>query len=373
VDRITGPDVDADLFGAGKDGFKDPDIGIDAATTVNADWLNGVQEEILGVIEGNNATPDSADSGQLYKSLLSMFASSAVVNRQARTLDASFAGTVHGIGRKTGRLVAVGGTPAEVQTSPDGVTWTHQTHSGFAGGGAFFSDVAWNGTVLVIVGSSAEIQTSPDGVTWTHRSAAGAYAGVFYGVAWNGTKFCAVGSAGEIQTSPDGITWTHAASVGGLGSIFHDIVWADALSLWVAVGDSDVIQTSPDGATWTQLTGTFGSPNTWSGVAWSGSVLCIVGSDGAVPLIKTSVDGVTLTTRTPATSLGTGLTGITWGSELFVAVGSGGDVQCSAGGIVWSTLAITNTSTNYASIFFGHRSFLIGGASGSLMQSLLLA
>lgn len=68
MERITGPTVDEDLHGAGKDGFTEGDPGLVAPTIVSADWLNGVQEEILNVIEGAGLTPSSS-SNQMFDAL----------------------------------------------------------------------------------------------------------------------------------------------------------------------------------------------------------------------------------------------------------------------------------------------------------------
>lgn len=66
MDRINHSSADADLFGVGKDGFTegDPINGVEA-TVVTSDFVNGVQEEIAGVIEGAGLTPDGADFTQL--------------------------------------------------------------------------------------------------------------------------------------------------------------------------------------------------------------------------------------------------------------------------------------------------------------------
>lgn len=70
MDRIAGSTVAEDLFGAGKDGFKDGNkaLGI-LATIVNAAFMNGVQEEMLAVIEALGIVPSSADNAQLWKAL----------------------------------------------------------------------------------------------------------------------------------------------------------------------------------------------------------------------------------------------------------------------------------------------------------------
>jgi hypothetical protein len=67
--RIDDPTADADLFGSGKDGFTEGDPGLVAPTQVRAAWLNGIQEEVVGVIEDAGLTPDAGDLGQLLTAL----------------------------------------------------------------------------------------------------------------------------------------------------------------------------------------------------------------------------------------------------------------------------------------------------------------
>lgn len=57
-------------FGVGKDGFKDGDLaGGVSATNLNAAWCNGVQEELLSVIEQVGITPSDASLNQLAQAV----------------------------------------------------------------------------------------------------------------------------------------------------------------------------------------------------------------------------------------------------------------------------------------------------------------
>jgi hypothetical protein len=73
MERINGSSVAVDLYGAGKDGFKDGNkaLGI-LATIVNAEFLNGIQEELLSVIEGVVLVPTSADNTLLRQAIIKM-------------------------------------------------------------------------------------------------------------------------------------------------------------------------------------------------------------------------------------------------------------------------------------------------------------
>lgn len=59
------------LFGAGKDGFRNSNLGLGiAATDFNADWPNGVQEEIMAVIEAAGLVASGGDLTQLKQAIL---------------------------------------------------------------------------------------------------------------------------------------------------------------------------------------------------------------------------------------------------------------------------------------------------------------
>lgn len=65
MDRIDDPSKQADKFGVGKAGFTNGDPGLVDPTAVPAEWLDGVQEEIIRAIEAGGLTPDAGDLGQL--------------------------------------------------------------------------------------------------------------------------------------------------------------------------------------------------------------------------------------------------------------------------------------------------------------------
>jgi len=74
-------------FGVGKDGFKDGDLanGI-TATNLNADWCNGLQEEVISVIEQAGLTPSNATLNQLMTAI-------ATLQRQQTNTAYTTAGT----------------------------------------------------------------------------------------------------------------------------------------------------------------------------------------------------------------------------------------------------------------------------------------
>lgn len=71
MDRINHPSAEADKFGAGKDGFTDGTPADESSgTVVNEDFLDGVQEELVGIIEAAGDTPSNGDYTQLVQALL---------------------------------------------------------------------------------------------------------------------------------------------------------------------------------------------------------------------------------------------------------------------------------------------------------------
>lgn len=68
--RITTATRAVDLFGVGKSGFKDGNLGLGVAPTdFNADWPNQIQEEIANVIEAAGITLNGADLTQLVQAI----------------------------------------------------------------------------------------------------------------------------------------------------------------------------------------------------------------------------------------------------------------------------------------------------------------
>lgn len=76
MDRIATSTKAVDLFGSGKHGFKNGDLGLGVAPTdFNAEWFNGVQEELLSVIEAAGTVPADGTRNQLLTSLAAALAS----------------------------------------------------------------------------------------------------------------------------------------------------------------------------------------------------------------------------------------------------------------------------------------------------------
>lgn len=68
--RIDTTNRAIDLFGAGKDGFKNGNLGLgQLPTEFNADWPNGIQEELLAVVETAGLAASGGDLSQLRKAI----------------------------------------------------------------------------------------------------------------------------------------------------------------------------------------------------------------------------------------------------------------------------------------------------------------
>jgi microcystin-dependent protein len=73
MDRISTSNRDQNLFGAGKDGFRNGDLALGTEPTAfDAPWCNGVQEELLNVIEAAGLTPTPASYSQVLEAIRRM-------------------------------------------------------------------------------------------------------------------------------------------------------------------------------------------------------------------------------------------------------------------------------------------------------------
>lgn len=74
MDRITGLNYVANLFGAGKNGFRDGDLpNAVYPTYLNAAWFNDAQEELLNIIEGAGVVPAAGTRTQVRQAIRRMF------------------------------------------------------------------------------------------------------------------------------------------------------------------------------------------------------------------------------------------------------------------------------------------------------------
>jgi len=155
-----------------------------------------------------------------------------------------------------------GGGDDDVETSPNGQTWTNRT----IGGPNPIVDMDDNGQPnpdheIIGVGGLREYVRSTNGTTWTYGGFPSG-TNVTYGCAHNKLPgasglWVAVGENGDIHTTPGGATptWTKRTDPTG-GADLYGVVYDAHSGWWVAVGDGVVIR-SQDGVTWVLATSTF--------------------------------------------------------------------------------------------------------------------
>lgn len=73
MDRINSQNKAVDLWGAGKHGWRDGNIGVGVLpTAINAAFLNGIQEELASVIEAAGIVLDANSRTQLFQALFKL-------------------------------------------------------------------------------------------------------------------------------------------------------------------------------------------------------------------------------------------------------------------------------------------------------------
>ena len=166
-------------------------------------------------------------------------------------------------------VFVIGGSAAQVYTSPDCVTWTSHSY-------------AFSTTILAIVwdpinalfiagGATWDTATSPDGITWTTHSAP-LYVYTNYAASCAGTTMTGTtGSGAGMNKSTTGLAWTHFSNT---GNDYHvGIACSDALHFVIISSSStayaNAVYTTDGGTTWNNATG-WGSFYA-SSIAWNGS------------------------------------------------------------------------------------------------------
>ena len=360
--RIDSATVEADKFGAGKDGFTAGTPPSTPPTELTAEWHDEVQEEIAGVIEGTGGALSKGTATQLLSAIRKQLAYDATAEWTTRTPAAA---TDFRACARSATLWCAVGASAKIETSPEGVVWTARTKDGaFAG---VFYGLAHDGVGLwCAVGASGEIQTSADGTTWTHRSADASYSGTFWAVAHYGSLWVTVGSGGEIQTSADGTTWTRRTPGASYTNDFRHVIYDTVNGLWVVVGDAGEIQTSANGTTgWTHQTS--GTANDLYGVAcYAGKIIAC----GGVYTIATSTNGTTWSVAAGPVAAFYDAIGVD-NAGVWCIVGQVGTILVSFDGITW----VQRVQQAYASYLYAvaHDGvglwLAVGGSSGGLLTS----
>lgn len=358
--RIDTATADADANGSGKAGFTEGDPSTATPpTALSAAFFNAVQEEIAGVVEGAGVEIAKGNNGQLLAAVRALIVGTiAAANWVLRTAAGGISANLEGVASDGASALVVVGASGTIQSSGDGgATWTARTAAGSYSNS--FKEVVYGAGLYVATGDSGEIQTSPDGVTWTKRTGGGTGA---FGLAYGAGLFVSTWSSGVIYTSPDGITWTART---GVSSTAAGAGYGDGL--YLTVGGTGQIQTSPDGITWTARTAAGGYVDTFWSHAYGHNLHVIVGNAGE---IQTSPDGITWTRQTSGIS--TNLRSVVFSGGIFVACGEDSNaVLVSWDGVTWEkVLTPAPAAGDLNAIAFDGQGFVAVGSSAAIVTSL---
>ncbi len=393
--RIDSTTKKVDAFGSGKHGFVEGTAGIEAPTEITDDWMNGVQEEIVNVVEDTGGILAKGTRTQLTTAIKKMLKMHSVANWKHITNaqnDNLRAAATDGadIYMAVGEITPASDPYIMVSTN-GGVSWNESVNLASKD----LYGIAHNGTSLFCAvgetdGVDALIMTTITGSPWTVRGA-GTLANLdLNGVAHDQSGlWCAVGNSdgadAYVVTSPGGTTWTKRGT-GALDNLDLFAVAHNGAGLWCAVGGTDAdpyIITSADAITWTRReSGNFPGGYALRAVIYDSylGLWIAAGENGFTssgPFLITSSDAITWTDRTP-TPEGNILGMATDGAGLIIATGNKGSpeglILTSTDGLNWiDVLPSTDDFAGYNGVAYGNRLWVIGGdavgAESALMKS----
>lgn len=298
--------------------------------------------------------------------------------REASGLPAS---DVRGLAHDGARRWVAVGEAGLIATSDDqGETWTVRTPDASYSGR--FSAVCYAAGLFVAVGQSAEVQTSPDGETWTSRnSAAGP---TLEGVAYDGTEWVAVGvnsGAGYVLTAASAAT-TWSVQTAPTFTTALQAVASDGAGLVVAVGDrasstlGQISVSTDHGVTWTSEEAPTGV-GTLRAVTRGADGVFYAGGEGGDIVSSSAPVGA------PGSSDWTTLRSASGPAIYGIAAPGGGCVVASRGGLTvdpadpvvghattWRTVQAP-TSEGAFGAHYGAGRILIGLDGGGVLRSLV--
>ncbi len=309
------------------------------ATIVGADFMNQLQEELVGAIEAAGLLPSALNSGQLIQAIPILATKYTVTTVVAST---GF-GTVYDASVNDSMIVVTGTGYAKI-TLPSLPA---------SAAGKVITIYNYSAAKVTVVGFSTMGRKF---LTRTFGQHCSQY--VFYPTQWMDLAQMQRGMIKGLSLN----TWVARTNPKNLG--LNAICYSDTLDLWVAVGVAGAasgayIVTSPDGVNWTER----GNPSNvaLNGVCWSRELGLFVavgnsGSAGADAYIITSSDGTTWNEKTNPSNVALNavcwasaemITGSSLGSGMFVAVGAaasaGADsyILTSVDGNTWVERAAT--------------------------------
>ncbi len=295
-----------DLFGSGKHGFTDGIVSPDVTpgTVLESTVMNAHQEEIARAIEANGTVLRAAGYDQLARVECFRHALHALLN-DGSVIDTGTAFAMNGAAcNDTGRVIFVGESGAIYSLDEfDPASFVSQTAAGAYAGN--FMDVIWTGSLFVATGTNGEVQTSPDGVTWTSRVTSGGVAGTnnVGRIAMNGSGLlvaCVAPGTLDTITSTNGTTWSAGATISNI--VATRIACDRNSGVWVLAGGSGnthACARSTDGLTWTvlDLSAVLATLDTFSDVAAAdaGGFVAYISNNVGVKKIAVSDDGLAWT------------------------------------------------------------------------------
>jgi hypothetical protein len=209
-------------------------------------------------------------------------------------------GNIFGLAANTTRAIAVG-TSGLTYVTTNGKTWTDGSEVN--GGNNTLNAIIWTGSQWVVVGNNGELDTSPDGVTWTNHPS-GESDVPLNAITFTGFSYVAVGGNGTIATSTDSINWvTHSSPTIGTGVNLTGVAYNPnpGNQILVVVTDTGVVFSSVDqGNTWSLVPNVPVDFDNWQKVRWFQNPGLFV-AVGLGDSIMTSPDGLNWTLATSDT------------------------------------------------------------------------
>tara|TARA_Y100001951_G_scaffold79908_1_gene67814 strand:- start:848 stop:3331 length:2484 start_codon:yes stop_codon:yes gene_type:complete len=234
------------------------------------------------------------------------------------------------------------------------------SNSNVAGQAAHFRDMAHGNDVLVAGLSTGVLLSSGDGgATWVQRAD---MARPISSIAYGDGVFVAVATSGNYSTSPDGVTWTTRTGLlsgANVSAIIFDEVQ------FIASGASGRIATSPDGVTWTLRS---------SGFSTSADIRCLASGNGVILAISAahgaaiSIDGG-VSWQTKSGSTYNGVQSCVHTEHGFLLVGNSGQILHTTDFATFAVRAGGTSANLYVVRKFAGDLLVIGGASGTRLQS----
>lgn len=283
-------------------------------TELRADHLNAITNEIVNAVEGAGLTLAKADSAQLYQAIgVNPMASARMALLNWASLKDTSTANIYAFAANGNIMIAVGASGMIFRTddvSQVASHWTVQTQAAAFAGSFYAATFSAALGLFIIAGTTGEIQTSPDGVTWTHRTAGSSYAGTIQDIAVGSGIVVFVGTGGEIQSSTNGTAWTRRVT----GAMtWTNVVWSGAEFITFSVTSADT-QRSTNGTTWAAIASQFLARS-----AAFGNGIWVSMVDGATTTIRTSTDGGLTWTAFATTFGGTARGAVRYlGGSLFV-------------------------------------------------------